>query len=113
MCNVYGTPEEVTHKFAVLRRHCEELGRPYEAVTRTVNLWLRLARDEADRAAQRAALGRPDAPIDLPEQAIATLRTFEAAGMDYAIVKLLDGHDPALVRHFADTVMPAFPRAES
>src|SRR3712207_9538364 len=50
LCNVYGSVEDVARKFAVLRRHCEEVGRPYEAVTLTVNLWLVVARDEADAA---------------------------------------------------------------
>ncbi len=106
LCNVYGSVEDVARKFAVLRRHCEEVGRPYEAVTRTVNLWLVGARDEADAAAKRARYG--DWAADTPAGTVASLRAFADAGMEYAIVKFLDAPDLASVRRFAEEVMPAF-----
>ncbi len=34
-CNVFGGPEALAHKYAVLRAHCEEVGRPYQEVERT------------------------------------------------------------------------------
>jgi len=34
-CNVFGGPERIAHKYAVLREHCERLGRPYEEVERS------------------------------------------------------------------------------
>ncbi len=34
-CNVFGGPETIHHKYSVLRRHCEELGRPYEEIERS------------------------------------------------------------------------------
>ena len=34
-CNVFGGPEKIHHKYAVLRRHCEELGRPFDEIERT------------------------------------------------------------------------------
>jgi F420-dependent oxidoreductase-like protein len=34
-CNVFGGPERIAHKYAVLREHCDRLGRPYEEVERT------------------------------------------------------------------------------
>ena len=34
-CNVFGGPERLHHKFEVLRRHCEELGRPYDEIERS------------------------------------------------------------------------------
>lgn len=34
-CNVFGGPEKIHHKYSVLRRHCEELGRPYEEIERS------------------------------------------------------------------------------
>ena len=47
-CNVgWGNPESVVHKLAVLRRHCEELGRPYEDVERSTLLSLHPGRDGA------------------------------------------------------------------
>ncbi|MEW5989957.1 MAG: LLM class F420-dependent oxidoreductase [Chloroflexota bacterium] len=34
-CNVFGGPEKIHHKYEVLRRHCEDLGRPFEAIERS------------------------------------------------------------------------------
>ncbi len=33
--NVFGGPEAIAHKFAVLREHCDALGRPYDEIERT------------------------------------------------------------------------------
>jgi hypothetical protein len=36
-CNLFETtPDKVTHKLNVLRRHCDEVGRDYNAITKTV-----------------------------------------------------------------------------
>jgi F420-dependent oxidoreductase-like protein len=35
-CNVAGNAEEIAHKFDVLRRHCDDVGRSYEAIEKTV-----------------------------------------------------------------------------
>lgn len=56
-CNVFGDPDEVKRKFAILRGHCEAVGRPYEAIEKTTVISLLLARDEAALAAKRQRLG--------------------------------------------------------
>ena len=33
--NVFGGPPQIAHKYAVLREHCERLGRPYEEIERS------------------------------------------------------------------------------
>ena len=33
--NVFGGPEKIHHKYAVLRGHCEAIGRPYEEIERS------------------------------------------------------------------------------
>ena len=44
--NVFGGPEKVHHKWEVLRRHCEAIGRPFEEIERsTLQGNLRLSRD--------------------------------------------------------------------
>ena len=55
-CNVFGGPNQVAHKFAVLRRHCEEVGRDYAEIERTCTTSFLLARDAAGLAAKRARL---------------------------------------------------------
>jgi F420-dependent oxidoreductase-like protein len=34
-CNVFGGPERITHKYEVLREHCDRLGRPYQEIERS------------------------------------------------------------------------------
>jgi F420-dependent oxidoreductase-like protein len=55
-CNLGGEPETVTHKLAVLRRHCAAVPRDYDTILKTHNhSWL-IARDAAGVAAKRARL---------------------------------------------------------
>jgi F420-dependent oxidoreductase-like protein len=46
-CNLLGGigPEALSHKLAVLREHCERLGRPYAAIAKTLYRRMSLARD--------------------------------------------------------------------
>ena len=107
MCNVYGSPDEVARKYAALRQHCADVGRPYAAITRTINYWALLARDDAERAAKAARF--PNAlSIETPEETITRLRQHAAIGTHYAIVKLLDAADLEPVRQFAAEIFPAF-----
>ena len=59
-CNVGGTPEQVRHKFDVLRRHCEAEGRNYDEIERTNIISFVLARDEAALTAKRLKLTVPE-----------------------------------------------------
>jgi F420-dependent oxidoreductase-like protein len=44
--NVFGGPEKIHHKWEVLRRHCEDVGRPYDEIERsTLQGAFRLSRD--------------------------------------------------------------------
>jgi F420-dependent oxidoreductase-like protein len=58
-CNVFGDPGAVRHKYDVLRRHCEAVGRDYETIEKTNVIGLLLARDEAALAAKRERLAVP------------------------------------------------------
>src|SRR3712207_1896803 len=39
-CNVGGDPATVAHKYDVLRQHCERVGRPFDAITRSNDVGL-------------------------------------------------------------------------
>lgn len=61
-CSIYDVPVNpvaITHKLAVLRRHCAAVGRPYEQVEKTLSVRL-----EADETAESFA-GRAGAFADL------------------------------------------------
>jgi F420-dependent oxidoreductase-like protein len=56
-CNLFGSPDDVAGKLAILRRHCEAEGRDYASIEKTMLTSLLLARDEASLAAKRERLG--------------------------------------------------------
>ena len=62
-CNLFDIPDggvTLTHKLAVLAKHCEEVGRPYEEIEKTVSTRYRpgeSAASFAGRCAKLAELG--------------------------------------------------------
>jgi F420-dependent oxidoreductase-like protein len=62
-CNIFGrSPEFVAAKYAVLREHCERLGRPYDEIERTVLTGIDLENDSTDATVERfGALGEAGA----------------------------------------------------
>jgi F420-dependent oxidoreductase-like protein len=61
-CNVFGGPQRVAHKYAVLREHCERLGRPYEEIERSNLQSVDLERESPDQVVDRfGALGEAGA----------------------------------------------------
>ncbi len=51
--NVFGDPQRIAHKYAILREHCERLGRPYEEIERST-----LQTVDLDREAPNAVVER-------------------------------------------------------
>ena len=47
-CNIFGGPEQLAHKFAVLRERCDEEGRPYDEIERTTLQMARIGLDGAE-----------------------------------------------------------------
>ena len=109
------TPDEARHKLAVLRQHCEDVGRPFENILRThFTIWLILAEDETilqrkidryfpegrDEIWQRAAVA------GTPEQVVPYFQSFADAGMQYFIVQVLDARDEETIRLVAEEIVP-------
>jgi alkanesulfonate monooxygenase SsuD/methylene tetrahydromethanopterin reductase-like flavin-dependent oxidoreductase (luciferase family) len=113
------TPHDIQHKLAVLRGHCEAIGRPFETVLRThFTGWLILAEDEA-RLAAKVQRYFPEgleqrfsgpwsgfAVFATPAQAIALYQALAAAGIQYFIVETLDAADEETIRLLAEAVVP-------
>jgi F420-dependent oxidoreductase-like protein len=91
-CNLYAFDgaEAVRAKLEVLRRHCEEIGRPFDDIERT-------------------ALGG----IDIgpggtsPREVIEHCRSMKAAGIDHLIVSLARFHEIAPIEIMGKEVIPA------
>jgi F420-dependent oxidoreductase-like protein len=61
-CNVFGGPERVAHKYAVLREHCERLGRPYDEIEKSTRQSVDPDRESASEIVERfGALGEAGA----------------------------------------------------
>jgi F420-dependent oxidoreductase-like protein len=84
--NVWGTPEVLAHKMAILDQHCADLGRDPRSIKRTAVALLFMSEDQAFLDKMRAAkiaqphlLGTVD---DIRER----VREYEALGVDELIV---------------------------
>jgi F420-dependent oxidoreductase-like protein len=56
--NVFGGPDRISHKYAVLKEHCERLGRPYDEIERSTLQSVDLERDSPQQIVERfGALG--------------------------------------------------------
>jgi F420-dependent oxidoreductase-like protein len=61
-CNVFGDAERIAHKYAVLREHCERLGRPYEEIERSTLQSVDVDAQSADELVEQfGALGEAGA----------------------------------------------------
>jgi F420-dependent oxidoreductase-like protein len=94
-CNLFGEPDTIRHKLAVLREHCAAERRDPATVTVT---HLARARVIADGAA------REGAGAATVEEHIGRYRELAEAGVQTAIVGLGDAEGPATVERFADVI---------
>lgn len=106
-------PTDVKRKYDVLRRYCEEEGRPYDAILRshwTPLLTLAPDADKLDQKRQEARI--PDAKLDTrplfatPAQAVSHYRQLMDAGVEY-FMATVNGKDLETVDLLADQVVPA------
>jgi alkanesulfonate monooxygenase SsuD/methylene tetrahydromethanopterin reductase-like flavin-dependent oxidoreductase (luciferase family) len=85
-CNLFATsPDDVAHKLGVLRRHCDDLGRDYETIRRTVTVH------------------DPQPTQDTRDEFVRAMSEYAKLGIDTAIVMPSDG---APAKWF-DSVAPA------
>ena len=101
--NVWGTPEVLAHKNAVLDRHCEAIGRDPSTIRRTCQALIGI-RDTPTEPQQGA---RPMV-VGSPEQIAETMAEYAAAGVDEFIVPCFADVGPAraTVDRFMAEVVP-------
>ncbi len=87
-CNIFGGPEQLRHKFDVLRQRCSEEGRPFEEIERT-NL-------------QSVDLGRESVV-----QVVSRFQAVAAVGVQHVIFNMADVWDPDKLAVVLRDLVPA------
>jgi F420-dependent oxidoreductase-like protein len=110
--NIWGTPERLAEKGAVLERRCEEIGRDPAEISRSAQALLYLSDDEAWLARHRGRDdGRPTI-VGTPSEVQDIIGRYRDAGVDEVIIP--DWNMPDLDRRksvldqFVEEVAPAF-----
>ena len=86
-CNVFGGPERIAHKYAVLREHCERLGRPYDEI-------------------ERSTLQSVDLDRESPEQIVERFGALGEAGAQHILFSLRGVSDTTRLERVASEVFP-------
>jgi alkanesulfonate monooxygenase SsuD/methylene tetrahydromethanopterin reductase-like flavin-dependent oxidoreductase (luciferase family) len=92
-CNVFGSPEAIARKYAILDAHCAAVGRDPNEIERTTLQGVRLARNGG--AGESAG------------QVIDHFGDLCDAGAQHIIVPLYGVHDPDRLAQFGEQVLPA------
>src|SRR5713226_372477 len=112
-CNVGGDIATLKHKFAVLKQHCDELGRDYNSIRRTTLIDDCAIAETEDATiakltpAQRNNLEslRQTALIGTPTMIRQRLAEYEAAGVQEIIIRFVDAPQLESVHLFARECM--------
>jgi F420-dependent oxidoreductase-like protein len=109
-CNIMDSPEVLMHKYAVLERHCQDVGRDYNAIHRTTTT-LVIIRDSDEEARALVPPGLEFAwPGDLGSYGLIGTRetiakriaAYTAAGVQELALGFEDPTSAAQVRQFAE-----------
>jgi alkanesulfonate monooxygenase SsuD/methylene tetrahydromethanopterin reductase-like flavin-dependent oxidoreductase (luciferase family) len=109
-CNLFGPPEMVAQKLAVLRRHCEAQGRNFDDIEKTNLTTLLLARSDAELKAKRERLALPENFWGFAlttAQAADLVGAYRDAGSQMFITSFVR-NDPETQALLASEVMPHF-----
>jgi F420-dependent oxidoreductase-like protein len=87
-CNVFGAAAQLTHKYAVLRGHCESIGRPFEEI-------------------ERSSLQSVNFSRETPADVVARFKELAGAGAQHIIFNLADAWDPKVLDRVAKEIVPA------
>jgi len=107
-CNVGDDPATMKQKFAVLKEHCETVGRDYASIHRTSTTFCLMADSDEQAleqlpAERKASLGKSviTALIGSPETIRQRLATYEEAGVQELLMRFVDGTNLEGIRRFA------------
>jgi F420-dependent oxidoreductase-like protein len=115
-CNLGGSLETVRRKEAILRHHCEEVGRDEREIERTTNLGVVVIRDSREEARRlfeeqfaRNRIGRlwEDQPVGTPEDVVERLAPYLEIGYRHLIAGFPATYDEESMTRLITEVKPA------
>lgn len=106
-CNVFGDVDTVARKFAVLREHCDRVGRRADAVTRSNHMRILIAANERELAAKKARHGGNFDLVGTPEAIVEGLRRYASVGSQYVTFTMPDAADIEPILLLGEAVVPA------
>jgi F420-dependent oxidoreductase-like protein len=93
-CNVFGSPEAIARKYAILDAHCASVGRDPREIERST--------------LQNVRLGPADhARTERPAQVVDRFGELSDAGAEHVIFELKDVHEPAYLERAGRDIIPA------
>jgi alkanesulfonate monooxygenase SsuD/methylene tetrahydromethanopterin reductase-like flavin-dependent oxidoreductase (luciferase family) len=116
--NVFGTPETVARKDAILREHCADVGRDPDAIQRTLGFkpTIRATTADAERvfldllATNRTPTSRMEGDVSVwtgtPEQIAETMLSYRKVGFDTFIAELPAPYDAETMEALINVVKP-------
>jgi len=86
-CNIFGGPDQLTHKFSVLRERCAEVGRPFDEIERT-------------------NLAHVDLSQQTPDEIIGRFGALAEVGVQHVIFNLSNVNDTSNLEALGREVLP-------
>lgn len=103
-CHVFGDPTTIAHKFAVLKKHCEAIGRDYESIRRATIAICVIANTDEQAEAQMPesvrAFGRGGL-VGSPATIRKRIAALEEAGVQELMLRFPDARNLDGIRRFA------------
>jgi F420-dependent oxidoreductase-like protein len=118
-CNIGGNAETLRHKFAVLREHCDVLGRDYNSIIRSTSLEPIILRKPGEAPEAALALARqnfgtsfPNAIIGTPDEVVEQIQALVDAGANYLLLFFPRiAYDHEQLHWFAEEIIPRIRQA--
>lgn len=89
-CNLYGSPEVIAAKLAILKQHCLDLGRDYRAIEKTTLTSIELSPGKMTAAS-----------------VLALCQTLAALGVQHALFNISNVHESSPLEVFGREIIPA------
>jgi F420-dependent oxidoreductase-like protein len=105
-CNLFGNVEEVARLYQVLRTHCNTVGRPYDAITRSNHVSILIAKDTSSLQEKMAQYPDFKGIIGTPPQVIEQLARYAAVGSQYITFGLPNEVDIEAIQLIGAEVVP-------